>query len=345
MGARRRQGAGNRRPRQQARDRPRRRNGTRRSIFRASPASRSTSRRSWCCRRRPARRSPRSRRWSTASGQELAFEPMDYGPLLGGGGGQRHARRRARRQLCPGRAASRPGAARDHFLGVSAVSGPRRDVQVRRPGGQERHRLRSVQAPRRLLGHARGDDRRDGQDAAAGRDRRDACWCSASTMRRPASHGGGDGLVRRCVGARRICRRRGAAHCRSRRRRRRGDRVPSRRRRSLGRAPQGGAGTAAWLRSAGWARSREAASRALWRAIRDVAPFAAGGPPGARMSGAFRRRRRAAPRSAARSSSKPRRRSSTIGPAGWSGRPCRRPTMPAPVSCARPSPRPAATRR
>ena len=74
------------------------------------------------------------------------------------------------------------GAARDHFLGFTRGLGPRRDLQVRRPRGEERHRLRPVQADGRLLGHARRDDRRHGQGAAARRDRGDGRWCSASTM-------------------------------------------------------------------------------------------------------------------------------------------------------------------
>jgi glycolate dehydrogenase FAD-binding subunit len=57
-----------------------------------------------------------------ASGQELAFEPMDYGPLLGGAtaagtiGGALCANLSGPRRV-------KAGAARDHFLGVSAVSG------------------------------------------------------------------------------------------------------------------------------------------------------------------------------------------------------------------------------
>ena len=55
-------------------------------------------------------------------GQELAFEPMDYGPLLGGKagagsiGGALSANLSGPRRL-------KAGAARDHFLGVSAVTG------------------------------------------------------------------------------------------------------------------------------------------------------------------------------------------------------------------------------
>jgi glycolate oxidase FAD binding subunit len=55
-------------------------------------------------------------------GQELAFEPADYGPLLGGGpgagtiGGVLSTNLSGPRRI-------KTGAARDHFLGVSAVSG------------------------------------------------------------------------------------------------------------------------------------------------------------------------------------------------------------------------------
>ena len=104
--------------------------------------------------------------------QQLAFEPMDLGPLLGSDGG-RHDRRRARRR--PRRAAPHQGrlGARS-FPRLLGGLRPRRDFQVGRPGGEERHRLRSLQAARRLVRHARGDDRRDGEGAAQARDGGDA---------------------------------------------------------------------------------------------------------------------------------------------------------------------------
>jgi glycolate oxidase FAD binding subunit len=59
---------------------------------------------------------------AAANGQQLAFEPMDYGPLLGAAtaagtvGGAISANLSGPRRI-------KAGAARDHFLGVSAVSG------------------------------------------------------------------------------------------------------------------------------------------------------------------------------------------------------------------------------
>src|SRR5215510_5673616 len=57
-----------------------------------------------------------------ANGQELAFEPMDYGPLLGGPAGGATIGGVLSSNLS-GPRRIKAGAALDHFLGVSAVSG------------------------------------------------------------------------------------------------------------------------------------------------------------------------------------------------------------------------------
>ena len=58
----------------------------------------------------------------TSKGQQLAFEPMDYGPLLGGQAG-RGTIGGVLATNCSGPRRLKAGAARDHILGVEAVSG------------------------------------------------------------------------------------------------------------------------------------------------------------------------------------------------------------------------------
>jgi glycolate oxidase FAD binding subunit len=57
-----------------------------------------------------------------ANNQELAFEPMDYGPLFGGAAGQGTIGGTIAANLA-GPRRIKAGAARDHFLGVTAVTG------------------------------------------------------------------------------------------------------------------------------------------------------------------------------------------------------------------------------
>src|SRR6202163_1113163 len=57
-----------------------------------------------------------------ANGQELAFEPMDYAPLLGGEAGAGSIGGAIAANLS-GPRRIKAGAARDHFLGLSAVTG------------------------------------------------------------------------------------------------------------------------------------------------------------------------------------------------------------------------------
>ena len=99
----------------------------------------------------------------------------------------------------------------------------------------------------------------------------------------------------------------------------RGDGAAARRRGALGRAPP--RALAELLRAFGATAGLEPTqSRALWRAIRDVMPFAADGPAGARVRlahldrAAARRRGRLA-----RSRGRPTPKCSTTGPAAWSG--------------------------
>ena len=171
--------------------------------FAASPASRSTSRRSWCCPPRPARRSPRSRRCSTSNNQVLAFEPIGLRAAARRRGraaariGGVHRRQSVRPAPDQGRRRARP------FPRLHGRHRPRRDLQVRRPGGEERHRLRSLQADGRLLGHAGGADRGHDQGAAAGRRPRRPCVVARPRRRAGrARHGRGDGLAVRGVGRR-----------------------------------------------------------------------------------------------------------------------------------------------
>ena len=122
----------------------------------------------------PARRLSQVEVELASRGQMLPFEPIDLGPVLGD-------RRRACRPSAPcspptsrARAACRPGAARDYLLGRPRRQRARRDLQVGRPGHEERDRLRRGAWARGKLGHARRVVRGDVQGPAAAGRRRDA---------------------------------------------------------------------------------------------------------------------------------------------------------------------------
>ena len=118
-----------------------------------------------------------------AHNQELAFEPIDYGPLSAP---QRAAARSA--ACSPRTSRARAASRRARRATISSASRrcrAGRDLQVGRARGEERHRLRPLQAAGRLLGHARRDDRRDRQGAAARRNRGDRAGARARRCRAP----------------------------------------------------------------------------------------------------------------------------------------------------------------
>ena len=80
---------------------------------------------------------------------------------------------------CPGRAAPAAGAVRDFVLGVRMLDGARRRSALRRPGDEERRRLRRLAPDGRLARHARPDTRSVAQGAAAAVGRSDAALRAA----------------------------------------------------------------------------------------------------------------------------------------------------------------------
>ena len=115
--------------------------------------------------------------------QHFAFEPVDTAPLLGASGAGTIGGMIAAGLAGPRRVKA-GGGARSSARRACGLRF-RRQFQDRRQGGEERHRLRPLQAAGGLLGHARGHDRGDAEgDAEAGEP--SARWCcAASTMSRP----------------------------------------------------------------------------------------------------------------------------------------------------------------
>ena len=81
-------------------------------------------------------------------GQEFAFEPMDYGPLLGGEPGRATIGGVVAANLS-GPRRPKAGAARDHFLGLSAVSGR---GEVFKAGGRVVKNVTGYELPKGLAG-------------------------------------------------------------------------------------------------------------------------------------------------------------------------------------------------
>ena len=112
--------------------------------------------------------------------QQFAFEPIDTAPLLGTAKPRHHRRhdRRRPRRSAPHQGRRRPRSSSGRAWRVRL----RREFQGRRAGGEERHRLRSLQIAGGILGHAGGDDGSDAEGDAAARERAHAGACEGSTI-------------------------------------------------------------------------------------------------------------------------------------------------------------------
>ena len=191
------QGAGNRRARLQARDRP-------------AGADRSHAR-SVRSHRRHALRAGRTGAVGAAGtplaeiealldtrNQELAFEPMDYGPLLGGAAGQRHHRRRAGGQSVRARAASRR--APRAIISSASRRSPGRG-ETFKSGGRVVKNVTGYDLCKLMAGSwgtlARDDRRHDQGAAASRRPRATVIVRGLDDARAVRGDGGGDGLALR----------------------------------------------------------------------------------------------------------------------------------------------------
>jgi hypothetical protein len=200
MGAGGKQDGGDRRARLEARDWPARANGPHAQSLHAD------------------RRHPLRTRGACALGESRhaarrdRSAPRRQRPAAGlrAHGLRRHSRRRRRPRHDRGRAGgecfrSAPPQVRGRarpFPRLQRGVRPRRNLQVRRPRGEERHRLRPLQADRGLLGHACRDDRGDDQGAAPARDRANAVDPGSRTGSGARGHDLRHGVLLRRVGRR-----------------------------------------------------------------------------------------------------------------------------------------------
>ena len=102
-----------------------------------------------------------------ARGQMLAFEPIELGRARRRRGGRRPPSAASSPPTCRARGASASARRATTCSGVRGGQRARRDLQVRRPRDEERHRLRPLPRPVGQLGHAGGHERGDVQGAAA----------------------------------------------------------------------------------------------------------------------------------------------------------------------------------